>query len=86
MTTRITIDSAGRVLLPKLLRKRLRLEAGDTLNLRSEGEQILISPVRQQPLIKKERGVWVYQGEPTKQSIVELIDQGRDARVKDILR
>jgi AbrB family looped-hinge helix DNA binding protein len=36
MTTKITIDKAGRIVIPKPLRERLRLGAGDTLALQSE--------------------------------------------------
>lgn len=60
MTTTLTLDKAGRVVIPKTLRDELRLEAGDTLELESQGEKILLRPVRTTSPLKKERGVWVF--------------------------
>jgi len=59
MTAKITLDKAGRVVLPKSLREELRLGPGDALQLESEGERITLCPVRPQALLKKEYGVWV---------------------------
>ncbi len=82
MTAKITLDQAGRVVIPKTLRKELHLSPGDTLELESRGEQITLRPVRPKALLKKERGVWVYQGEPTRQSIPDLLDRERDKRLR----
>jgi AbrB family looped-hinge helix DNA binding protein len=85
MTTKITLDRAGRVLIPKTLRRELRLGAGDALQLESKGEEITLRPVRTKALLKKERGVWVYQGEIPDASIVELIDRERDRRSRELM-
>jgi AbrB family looped-hinge helix DNA binding protein len=86
MTTKLTLDQAGRVLIPKTLRKELRLAPGDTLQLESEGDEIKLRPVRPKVLLKKEHGVWVYQGEPTDTSIVDLIDEVRERRIRELLK
>ncbi|HWQ70619.1 MAG TPA: AbrB/MazE/SpoVT family DNA-binding domain-containing protein [Patescibacteria group bacterium] len=39
MKATVTIDKAGRVVLPKTLRDELHLAPGDTLNLKVEGER-----------------------------------------------
>jgi len=80
MTTKLTLDKAGRVVLPKPLRDRLQLAPGDTLDLEAEGERITLRPVRQNVMLKKELGVWVYQGEPSDTSIADLIDRERESR------
>jgi AbrB family looped-hinge helix DNA binding protein len=85
MTAKLTLDRAGRVLIPKSLRQKLRLGPGDALQLDSEGEEITLRPVRAKALLKKEKGVWVYQGEPTHESVPELIDRGREKRAREIL-
>ena len=85
MTAKLTIDRAGRVLIPKTLRRDLRLGAGDELELNSAGEEITLRPVRARALIKKERGVWVYQGEPTRASIPELVDRLRGDRLRELM-
>jgi AbrB family looped-hinge helix DNA binding protein len=85
MTTKLTLDRAGRVLIPKTLRKELHLGPGDALQLDSEGEEITLRPVRPMALLKKERGVWVYQGEATQASIPDLIDREREKRSRELM-
>lgn len=77
----MTLDKAGRVVLPKPLRDRMRLGPGDSFQIESEGERIILRPIRPAPVLKKEYGVWVYQGEPSNASIVELIDREREKRI-----
>jgi len=86
MTAKLTLDQAGRVLIPKLLRQELHLGPGDALQLDSEGEEIRLRPVRAKALLRKEKGVWVYQGEPTHASITDLIDDERQKRLREFLR
>jgi len=85
MTLTLTLDKAGRVVIPKPLRDELRLGPGDALELQAEGEQITLRPVRPKELLRKEHGVWVYQGERTNSSIVDLIDRDRENRMRDML-
>lgn len=82
MTAKISIDKAGRLVLPKALREEMQLGAGDTLVLESEGERITLRPVRPPALLQKERGVWVYQGVPSNASIPDLIDLERAQRLR----
>ena len=86
MTAKITLDKAGRVLIPKSLREDLHLGPGDVLELKQQGEEITLRPIRPAALVKKERGVWVFQGEPTDESIIELIDRQRETRIREIFR
>lgn len=60
MNTRLTIDKAGRVVIPKPLREDLHLEPGDSLEMESAGEQITLRPVRGTGPLTKEHGVWVF--------------------------
>jgi AbrB family looped-hinge helix DNA binding protein len=62
MTTTVTIDKAGRVVLPKPFRAELGLQAGDTLELVREGERLTLRPIRGRAPLKKEHGVWVFHG------------------------
>jgi len=84
MTAKITLDKAGRVVIPKTLRQELHLGPGDALRLESEGDLITLRPLRPEALLKKERGVWVYQGEPTHASIPGLIDRDREKRLREL--
>jgi AbrB family looped-hinge helix DNA binding protein len=60
MHTRLIIDKAGRLVIPKPLREQLNLEPGDALEMESAGEQITLRPVRGTGPLTKEHGVWVF--------------------------
>ena len=86
MNGRITIDRAGRIVIPKPIREELHLKPGDPLELECFDERITLRPVRAQARLRKEQGVWVYQGEPTGLSITDLIDRERERRIREISR
>lgn len=60
MNTRLVLDKAGRVVIPKPMREELHLEPGDSLEIESSGEQITLRPVRGTGPLTKEHGVWVF--------------------------
>ena len=86
MTSKVSIDKAGRIVLPKPVRDRLRLDAGDSLTLDLTEDSITLSPVRSEAVLKKEMGVWVFQGGMQNDSIVDLIDRIREERIADLLK
>jgi len=45
MNTTVTMDKAGRVVLPKELRDELRLEPDDRLELESDGQRVTLRPI-----------------------------------------
>jgi AbrB family looped-hinge helix DNA binding protein len=84
MRNRVTVDKAGRVVLPKPLRDKMQLVAGDELLIESEGERMTLRPVRPQATMKKEYGIWVYQGELSEASIPDLIERERENRSQEL--
>jgi AbrB family looped-hinge helix DNA binding protein len=82
MPRRLTLDKAGRIVLPKPIRDELQLEAGDTLEVESSGDEITLRPLRGHAQLRKKHGVWVYRsGEPISQAEVEeIIQQIRQER------
>jgi len=82
MNTRLTIDKAGRVVIPKLWREELHLEPGDSLEIERIGEQITLRPVRGTGPLTKEHGVWVFHSdEPLPASATdEMLRQIREER------
>ena len=82
MNARTTIDKAGRVVIPKPLREALNLEAGDSLELESSGDQITLRPVRGTGPLQQEHGIWVFRtGEPLDRNIAdEALERARRDR------
>jgi AbrB family looped-hinge helix DNA binding protein len=79
MNTRLTIDKAGRVVIPKPLREELHLEPGDSLEMERAGEGITLRPVRGTGPLGKEQGVWVFhRGQPLPASATdEMLERMR---------
>jgi len=87
MTTTLTVDKAGRVVLPKLVRDELQLSAGDSLELDSSEGQIILRPVRGTGSLRKKHGIWVLStGKPLSAEVVNrTIQRVRDERERAIL-
>lgn len=60
MPVSVSLDKAGRVVIPKPLRDKLQLEAGDTLEVEAEGDSLTLRPKRSEADVRKKRGVWVF--------------------------
>lgn len=65
MTTTLTLDKAGRVVLPKPVRDEMQLRAGDSLELESSEDRIVLRPRRGGVGLHQKQGIWVFGvGEP----------------------
>jgi len=72
VNTTITLDKAGRVVLPKPIRDELQLGPGDVLELELSDEQITLRPTRGNGRMRKKHGVWVFDsGVPLTADVVE---------------
>ena len=82
MTTTLTIDGAGRLVLPKPVREELQLSAGDSLELETSENEIVLRPVRGAATMRKKQGVWVMStGKPLAAEVVnETIRKIRNER------
>ena len=85
MKFKASLDSAGRVVLPKPVLKQMHLTPGDELLVESEGDRITLRPARSKTMVKKEFGIWVYQGRSSSHSIGRLIDTERKKRIRSLL-
>ena len=83
MPIKVSLDKAGRLVLPKSVRDEMQLGPGDDLLIENEGDRITLRPVRPEGLLKKEHGIWVYQGESSDLSIPKLIDEEREKRLRE---
>lgn len=81
----VKIDKAGRIVLPKPVRDRLRLRQGSDLEIEERPEGVLLKPVDQQPSVVKKDGHWVYVGSvPRGFDWEKLIDDEREERIKEL--
>lgn len=81
----ITIDKAGRIVLPKQIRDRFRLRAGARLELKEAPQGFILRPVKPTPSMIQENGLWVHTGKlPRDSSWETLLDDMREERIKDL--
>jgi AbrB family looped-hinge helix DNA binding protein len=83
----LTLDKAGRVVIPKTLRDELRLEPGDSLTLESNGDRVTLRPVRSASALRKEHGIWVFRGgrklmAAETDRVLESVRQERDGELR----
>lgn len=88
MSTTVTIDKAGRIVVPKGLRDELHLKAGDELEIDASDEAIHLRPRRTKSRLVRENGMWVIDtGGPvlTTEMVRDIIAQGRRERMQRFL-
>lgn len=79
---RVTVDKAGRIVIPKALRDQLRLTPGAELDARVEGGQLIATPIGPEVILVEENGRLVATtSEPTPvmahDEVLRLIDEDR---------
>jgi AbrB family looped-hinge helix DNA binding protein len=75
----VTLDQAGRAVLPKKLRDELHLSPGDTLDLSVRGDAVTLRPRRGSSSMQKKDGIWAFaSGKPL--SAEETAEALRDVR------
>ncbi len=82
MNTTLTLDKAGRVVLPKTVRDALQIGPGDSLELESSEDRIILRPARGTGRLYKKQGMWVFDsGEPLAAEVVnQTIRRVREER------
>ena len=81
----ITIDKAGRIVLPKRIRERFDLRAGTKLELEERQEGLILKPAEQNPSMVRRNGVWVHLGKaPAGFRWNAIVDDEREERAKEV--
>jgi AbrB family looped-hinge helix DNA binding protein len=80
---RVTIDRAGRMVVPRALRAQLRIEPGAELEARVEGGELIARPVGPEVVLMEENGRLVATTNPpsepmTTDDLLHLIDESRE--------
>lgn len=87
MAIKITIDKAGRLVVPHEIRTRLQIQPGDVLDIEAEDESIKVRPVREAATMVR-RG-WLLVAEPPTSppalDVQEWIEKDREERARKVL-
>lgn len=85
MNSILNIDKAGRIVLPKPVREELSLSPGDSLEMESSGDRIVLRPRHARPRVYKKHGIWVLHTESpldskTVKDTIKKVYEEREAR------
>ena len=85
MDTTIEIDKAGRVVVPKQIRDTLHLTPGTKLNIRIEGNEIILKHEAKPRGLYRKRGMLVYDtGRPVPAESVDWLKNDREERMEKV--
>jgi AbrB family looped-hinge helix DNA binding protein len=85
MDTIISIDAAGRLVLPKPVRDLHGLGPGSELELTDDGTEIRLRPVAEGPPMREVHGFLVYTGRSA-EPVTDAVQRDRDARLRHVSR
>ena len=81
----VTIDQAGRIVVPKAVRERFGLRKDSELELEETAEGIVLRPVEPKSGLIRRHGRLVFTGSPVgKVNWDRLVEEDREARMRKI--
>jgi AbrB family looped-hinge helix DNA binding protein len=83
MNRRLKIDAAGRIVLPRPVRRQFHLESGSILNLEIERDAIVLRPMTHEATLVEENGLLVHEGEPSG-DLLKSVESARQRRDRDV--
>ncbi len=86
MIDTVQIDRAGRLVLPKRLRERFRLEGGDLLSVEVKGDAIELRPTKAVVRLVTVNGVLVISGGEPLPEGRDFVAESREERIDDLVR
>jgi AbrB family looped-hinge helix DNA binding protein len=82
----ITIDRAGRVVIPKEIRDRYNLHAGSVLEIELEADAVRLCVVGQQPSLVRKDGILVHHGSATVDlDVAAIVNRDREHRDRSLV-
>ncbi|MGA7559111.1 MAG: AbrB/MazE/SpoVT family DNA-binding domain-containing protein [Terriglobales bacterium] len=86
MNATLSIDRAGRLVIPKPVRDQLQLEPGESLEMESFEDHVVLRPVRGNATAYRKRGILTFQTGLLRASVVdETVRKVRKDRERQIL-
>ncbi|MBV8592554.1 MAG: AbrB/MazE/SpoVT family DNA-binding domain-containing protein [Acetobacteraceae bacterium] len=84
---KLTIDTSGRIVVPKPLRERLGLKPGTELEVLEQPDGVFLRKVEERPALVKIDGLWVHCGIAQPGTNWDrLIQEIREERIESILK
>lgn len=81
----LTIDKAGRMILPKPVRDRLGLREGSRLELLETADGLVLRHADDEPAMVKKDGMWVHMGQlPAGYDILNSVRDLQDDRIRKL--
>jgi len=81
----VTIDSAGRIVVPKAVRDRYGLRKDGRLELEETAEGVFLKPIKSGSALVRKRGRLVFTGRPIgKIDWDRLVEEDREERMRKI--
>ena len=82
---RVTIDRAGRIVVPRQFRDRLDLVAGTELEIEALDAGLKLRRIGSEPTLRKKKGFLVHHGAASSAiDVVEFIRAERETRSRDL--
>ena len=81
MNAIVSIDGAGRIVLPKPIRDQFNLLPGSRLEIATAADRLELKPMDSSPALACEQGLWVHQG-AAQASLTDAVQQLRDERLR----
>ena len=83
MKTELTLDAAGRIVLPQPVRRQFHLTRGSVMELEVGTEAILLRPHARQPTLVEENGLLVHEGK-VEGDLSNAVDESRRRRDREL--
>ena len=81
----ITIDQAGRIVIPKAIRDQLHLVSGSELEVEASGNEIRLRVAELEPRLIRKRGLLIHHGVQLSEiEVAEFVRQNRENRSTSI--
>lgn len=80
---RISIDKAGRVVLPKAVREQYGLDSGTILEVEGSDEAIILRPIHEQPSVREKDGFLVFSA-TVDEDLSDVVNRMREERIDGI--
>ena len=83
MTMKLTIDGAGRIVIPHVIRRQFHLERGSRLDQEVQQDAIVLRPQTCDATLVEENGLLIHEGQPAG-NLIDAVERARRKRDLDV--